>query len=146
MCFRSTFISCCTVPGLACGVALALGMSPLASGNGAQGRWVVSVSDADDSVDAVADDFADDVATDGARGVTGRVGASGAPLAARFVAPRVVRLRAAAAAIADAHPFVIFNLAKKPSMLLGIETLRIFKRVSIDFATRKVKFLLPGER
>ena len=68
-------------------------------------RWVVSVSDADDSVDAVADDFADDVATDGARGVTGRVGASGAPLAARFVAPRVVRLRAAAAAIADAHPF-----------------------------------------
>lgn len=57
-----------------------------------------------------------------------------------------VGLGNAAVAFADAHPFVIFNLAKKPSMLLGIETLRIFKRVSIDFATRKVKFLLPGER
>lgn len=49
----------------------------------------------------------------------------------------------AAIAFADAHPFKLFNLAKKPSMLLGVESLRSFKRVSVDFATKKVKFLLP---
>ncbi len=49
----------------------------------------------------------------------------------------------AAIAFADAHPFKLFNLANKPSMLLGVESLRAFKRVSVDFATKKVKFLLP---
>lgn len=49
----------------------------------------------------------------------------------------------AAVAFADAHPFRLFNLANKPSMLLGVESLRSFKRVSVDFETRKVKFLLP---
>lgn len=49
----------------------------------------------------------------------------------------------AAIAFADAHPFRLFGLSKKPSMLLGVESLRSFRRVSVDFATRKVKFLLP---
>ncbi len=48
-----------------------------------------------------------------------------------------------AVAFAEAHPFKLFGLSKKPSMLLGIETLKAFKRVSVDFTTRKVKFLLP---
>jgi predicted aspartyl protease len=48
-----------------------------------------------------------------------------------------------AIAFADAHPFKIFDLRKKPSMLLGIETLKAFKKVSVDFSTRKIKFLLP---
>ncbi len=48
----------------------------------------------------------------------------------------------AAVAFADAHPFKLFGLTQKPSMLLGMESLRSFHRVSVDFATRKVKFLL----
>lgn len=51
----------------------------------------------------------------------------------------------AAIAFADAHPFRLFNLANKPSMLLGVESLRSFRRVSVDFASKKVKFLLPEE-
>lgn len=51
----------------------------------------------------------------------------------------------AAIAFADVHPFRIFELHRKPSMLLGVESLRSFRRVSVDFATRKVKFLLPNE-
>lgn len=51
----------------------------------------------------------------------------------------------AAIAFADAHPFKLFGLLRKPSMLLGVESLRSFRRVSVDFATRKVKFLLPEE-
>ena len=49
-------------------------------------------------------------------------------------------------AFADAHPFKLFNLTTKPAMLLGMEGLRSFKRVSIDFSNRKIKFLLPSER
>lgn len=51
----------------------------------------------------------------------------------------------AAVAFAEVHPFQLFGLTKKPSMLLGMESLRVFKRVSVDFASRKVKFLLPNE-
>ena len=51
----------------------------------------------------------------------------------------------AAIAFADVHPFRIFELHRKPSMLLGVESLRSFRRVSVDFTTRKVKFLLPAE-
>ena len=51
----------------------------------------------------------------------------------------------AAIAFADAHPFRLFGLTRKPSMLLGVESLRSFRRVSVDFATRKVKFLLPED-
>jgi predicted aspartyl protease len=49
----------------------------------------------------------------------------------------------AAIAFADAHPFRLFDLDKKPSMLLGMESLRGFERVSVDFSARKIKFLLP---
>jgi predicted aspartyl protease len=48
-------------------------------------------------------------------------------------------------AFADAHPFKRFGIDKKPAMLLGMDTLRAFRRVSVDFATRKVRFLLPTE-
>jgi len=56
-----------------------------------------------------------------------------------------MRLGNAAVAFADVHPFKLFDLHKKPSMLLGVESLRAFQRVSVDFTTRKVKFLLPEE-
>lgn len=48
-------------------------------------------------------------------------------------------------AFADAHPFKRFGIDRKPAMLLGMDTLRGFKRVSVDFQSRKVRFLLPGE-
>jgi predicted aspartyl protease len=53
-----------------------------------------------------------------------------------------VQMGNAAVAFADAHPFRLFGLDKKPSMLLGMESLRSFRRVSVDFSTRKVKFHL----
>jgi predicted aspartyl protease len=46
-------------------------------------------------------------------------------------------------AFADAHPFTQFGLTRKPSMLLGMDILRKFDRISIDFAKRKIRFLLP---
>ena len=48
-----------------------------------------------------------------------------------------------AVAFVDAHPFKKFGLLNKPAMLLGMDTLRVFRRVSVDFAQRKVHFLLP---
>ena len=48
-------------------------------------------------------------------------------------------------AFADAHPFKRYGLENKPAMLLGMDTLRAFRRVSVDFAQRKVRFLLPDE-
>jgi predicted aspartyl protease len=56
-----------------------------------------------------------------------------------------VALGNAAVAFADVHTFRLFALSKKPSMLLGVDTLRSFRRVSIDFASHKVKFLLGNE-
>jgi gag-polyprotein putative aspartyl protease/Aspartyl protease len=44
-------------------------------------------------------------------------------------------------AFADAHPFKRYGLLNKPAMLLGIDMLRGFRRVSVDFAQRKVRFL-----
>ncbi len=46
---------------------------------------------------------------------------------------------------ADVHPFKRFNLLKRPAMLLGMDTLRAFQRVSVDFAEKKVRFLLPDQ-
>jgi predicted aspartyl protease len=50
-----------------------------------------------------------------------------------------------AIAFADVHPFKLFELTRKPAMLLGMEGLRSFKRVSVDFSNRKIKFLLPTQ-
>ncbi len=47
-------------------------------------------------------------------------------------------------AFADAHPFKRFGLTDKPAMLLGIDTLRGFRKVSVDFAEKKVRFLPPA--
>ena len=49
----------------------------------------------------------------------------------------------AAITFADAHPFKLFDLANRPSMMLGMEGLRSFDRIAIDFANRTIKFLLP---
>ena len=46
-------------------------------------------------------------------------------------------------AFADVAPFANFGLAKRPAMLLGMDALKQFRRVDIDFANREVRFLLP---
>lgn len=47
-------------------------------------------------------------------------------------------------AISDAHIFDALGLRGKPALLLGIDALAHFDRVSIDFAQRKIRFLTPG--
>lgn len=48
-------------------------------------------------------------------------------------------------AFTDAEIFHKLGLTEKPALLLGMDVLRNFSRVSIDFANRTVRFLLPGE-
>jgi predicted aspartyl protease len=48
-------------------------------------------------------------------------------------------------AFADVHPFHKLKLTKRPALLLGMDALRLFQRVSVDFANRKVK-MLPTPR
>ena len=43
----------------------------------------------------------------------------------------------------DAHTFKQLGLGKKPSLLLGMNAIRAFKKVSIDFANRKFRVVLP---
>lgn len=49
-------------------------------------------------------------------------------------------------AFSDAHAFDRFGLADKPSMLLGMDMMGVFSRVSIDFARRTVRLLRRSER
>ena len=45
-------------------------------------------------------------------------------------------------AFADVPPFEVFGLSKQPSLLLGTDILENFRRVSLDFRARKVRFQL----
>ena len=47
-------------------------------------------------------------------------------------------------AIADSAVFHKLGLSDRPALLLGMDVLRTFDRVSIDFANRRIRFLLPG--
>ena len=50
-------------------------------------------------------------------------------------------------AFVDAPPFALFGLDKEPSMLLGTDVLQVFRRVSLDFRNRKIRFVLRrGDR
>lgn len=46
-------------------------------------------------------------------------------------------------AYADSPVFPALGLARRPAMMLGMRELRMFRRVAIDFGTRKVMFDLP---
>jgi predicted aspartyl protease len=46
-------------------------------------------------------------------------------------------------AFADVAPFERFGLDKRPAVLLGMDALRSFRRVEIDFPNRQVRFLMP---
>ncbi|HVF36599.1 MAG TPA: retroviral-like aspartic protease family protein, partial [Sphingomicrobium sp.] len=45
-------------------------------------------------------------------------------------------------AFADVPPFRVFGLDKQPALLLGTDLLATFRRVSLDFRSRKVRFQL----
>lgn len=45
-------------------------------------------------------------------------------------------------AFADVPPFGVFGLDDEPSLLLGTDLMETFRRVSLDFAERKVRFQL----
>ena len=45
-------------------------------------------------------------------------------------------------AFADVPPFKLFGLADEPALLLGTDILETFRRVSLDFRARKVRFQL----
>ncbi len=77
------------------------------------------------------------------------VDVTGGKLGAEYAAVGRIRIAGltvnnAVIAFADAHPFKRYGLQTKPAMLLGMDTLRAFSRVSVDFAQRKVRFLPPG--
>lgn len=56
-----------------------------------------------------------------------------------------VSLRGVPVAFADIPPFEHFGLSDEPALMLGMDALRAFRRVEIDFPDRKVRFLLPRQ-
>jgi predicted aspartyl protease len=53
-----------------------------------------------------------------------------------------VTLKNVPIAFADVPPFKVFGLTEEPSLLLGTDLLETFRRVSLDFRARKVRFQL----
>jgi predicted aspartyl protease len=43
----------------------------------------------------------------------------------------------------DAAPFARFGLADTPALMLGMDVLRLFRSVQIDFVSRQIRFLFP---
>jgi predicted aspartyl protease len=56
-----------------------------------------------------------------------------------------VGLKGVAIVFTDAHTFKQLKLDQKPALLLGMNAMRAFKKVSIDFATRKLRVVVPEE-
>jgi len=54
-----------------------------------------------------------------------------------------VGLKDLAIVFADAHTFKQLKLDQKPALLLGMNAMRAFKKVSIDFASRKLRVVVP---
>ena len=46
-------------------------------------------------------------------------------------------------AFADALPFQRFGLTDTPALMLGMDSLKLFRRIQIDFANREIRFTLP---
>ena len=45
-------------------------------------------------------------------------------------------------AFADVPPFAVFGMKDQPALLLGTDMMDAFRRVSLDFRARKVRFQL----
>ena len=54
-----------------------------------------------------------------------------------------VGLHDLAIVFADAHIFKQLKLDNKPALLLGMNAMRAFKKVSIDFASKKLRMIVP---
>jgi predicted aspartyl protease len=54
-----------------------------------------------------------------------------------------VGLKNLAVVFTNAHTFKQLGLDRKPALLLGMNAIRVFKKVSIDFASRKFRVVLP---
>jgi predicted aspartyl protease len=55
-----------------------------------------------------------------------------------------VELSGVPVAFADIPPFERFGLAKRPALMLGMDAMRGFRRVEIDFPERKIRLLVPS--
>lgn len=53
-----------------------------------------------------------------------------------------VTLRDVDVAFVDAPPFALFGLDRRPALLLGTDLLQVFRRVSLDFQRRRIRFVL----
>jgi hypothetical protein len=53
-----------------------------------------------------------------------------------------VTLRNVPIAFADVPPFALFGISREPALLLGTDLLDTFRRISLDFRARKVRFQL----
>jgi hypothetical protein len=83
----------------------------------------------------------DKLQTVSATGVTGKtVNLQFAQIAELRLGP--VTLRNVPMAFADVPPFEVFGLSDRPALLLGTDLLETFRRVSLDFRARKVRFQL----
>jgi len=54
-----------------------------------------------------------------------------------------LKIKNLAIVFADAHTFRKLKLDRKPALLLGMNAIRAFKKVSIDFASSKFRVVLP---
>lgn len=55
-----------------------------------------------------------------------------------------IKLADMVVAFSDAHIFKQLNLENRPALLLGMNAMRAFDQVSIDFRARRIRFVLPG--
>lgn len=70
---------------------------------------------------------------------------SGDYLFVRSVEIGGITLKNLAVAFANAHTFKQLGLDKKPALLLGMNAMRAFKKVSIDFANSRFRVVLPEQ-
>jgi predicted aspartyl protease len=75
---------------------------------------------------------------------------AGGTMTATYTTTRALKisdfqLNALPIALADAHVFAELGFADKPAMLLGMDALALFDRVTIDFQRRTARFLKPHE-
>lgn len=46
-------------------------------------------------------------------------------------------------AYADLHPFTLWDLTDRPALLMGMDIMRFFEEISLDFGRNEVRFRLP---
>ncbi len=75
---------------------------------------------------------------------------TGAMLTADYrIVPRVsvggIEVNTLPVAFADVPPFKRLNLDEKPALFLGMDAMKLFRQVRIDFPNREVRFMLPRD-